>query len=218
MSEHAITVESGSSVRLKTAGKYCDRDIVVTATGGDLTVTQEMQNVIDTIITNGTGTAKTIESNVTSLRQYALRGADFVAVNLPNVTTMGTYAFHNCTALVDVHLPKITALGGYDFQNCRKVKVFDFPLLTSIGVASFYGCSGMTALILRSNTMCTLKNTGVFTNASVASGTGFVYVPKELVEDYKAASNWSSFASQIRALEDYTVDGTVTGELDESKI
>lgn len=33
MSEHNITVEGGSSVRLKTAGKYCDRDIVVTATG-----------------------------------------------------------------------------------------------------------------------------------------------------------------------------------------
>lgn len=29
-----ITVESGKSVRLTTAGKYCDRDIVVTATGG----------------------------------------------------------------------------------------------------------------------------------------------------------------------------------------
>lgn len=33
MSEHNITVESGTSVRLKTAGKYCDRDIVVAATG-----------------------------------------------------------------------------------------------------------------------------------------------------------------------------------------
>ena len=34
MSEHNITVQGGSSVRLPTAGKYCDRDIVVTATGG----------------------------------------------------------------------------------------------------------------------------------------------------------------------------------------
>lgn len=32
--EFDITVESGSSVRLPTSGKYCDRDIVVTATGG----------------------------------------------------------------------------------------------------------------------------------------------------------------------------------------
>lgn len=32
---HNITVEGGSTITLKTAGKYCDRDIVVTATGGD---------------------------------------------------------------------------------------------------------------------------------------------------------------------------------------
>lgn len=31
---HNIAVEGGTSVRLPTAGKYCDRDIVVTATGG----------------------------------------------------------------------------------------------------------------------------------------------------------------------------------------
>lgn len=31
---HNITVEGGTSVRLPTAGKYCDRDIVITATGG----------------------------------------------------------------------------------------------------------------------------------------------------------------------------------------
>lgn len=34
MSEFNITVEGGSSVRLPTAGKYCDRDIVVTAKSG----------------------------------------------------------------------------------------------------------------------------------------------------------------------------------------
>ena len=31
---HNITVEGGKSIRLKTAGKYCDRDIVVTSEGG----------------------------------------------------------------------------------------------------------------------------------------------------------------------------------------
>ena len=34
MSEHNITVEGGTSVRLPTAGNYCDRDIIVTAVGG----------------------------------------------------------------------------------------------------------------------------------------------------------------------------------------
>ena len=31
---HNITVEGGTSVRLPTAGKYCDRDILITGTGG----------------------------------------------------------------------------------------------------------------------------------------------------------------------------------------
>lgn len=34
MSEFNIEVAGGTSVRLPTAGKYCDRDIVITATGG----------------------------------------------------------------------------------------------------------------------------------------------------------------------------------------
>ena len=34
MSAFNLKVASGSSVRLPTAGKYCDRDIVITATGG----------------------------------------------------------------------------------------------------------------------------------------------------------------------------------------
>ena len=34
MSEFNITVEGGKSVKLLTGGKYCDRDIIVTAEGG----------------------------------------------------------------------------------------------------------------------------------------------------------------------------------------
>lgn len=34
MSDINISVEGGESKRLLTAGKYCDRDIVVTASGG----------------------------------------------------------------------------------------------------------------------------------------------------------------------------------------
>lgn len=32
--KHRISIDGGTSVRLPTAGKYCDRDIVITATGG----------------------------------------------------------------------------------------------------------------------------------------------------------------------------------------
>lgn len=45
MSEFNIEVQGGSSVRLPTGGKYCDRDIIVTASGGG--GTEEIENLID---------------------------------------------------------------------------------------------------------------------------------------------------------------------------
>ena len=50
-----ITVEGGTSVRLPTAGKYCDRDIVVTATGGGGSESPVIKPL--TITQNGTFTA-----------------------------------------------------------------------------------------------------------------------------------------------------------------
>jgi hypothetical protein len=72
--------------------------------------------------------------------------------------------------------------------------------------------------------VCALKNTSAFTNSSIASGTAYVYVPAaqlsdaDETKDYRRATNWSSLATQFRALEDYTVDGTITGELDLGKV
>lgn len=40
-----ITVEGGTSVRLPTEGKYCDRDIVITATGSG-TAPEDLDSVL----------------------------------------------------------------------------------------------------------------------------------------------------------------------------
>lgn len=42
-----------------------------------------------------------------------------------------------------------------------------------------------------------------FTNTLIASGTGFIYVPDALVESYKTATNWSTYADQILPLSEY---------------
>ena len=51
--------------------------------------------------------------------------------------------------------------------------------------------------------MATLANTNAFTNTPIKSGAGYIYVPAALVDSYKAATNWSVYADQIRAIEDY---------------
>ena len=61
-------------------------------------------------------------------------------------------------------------------------------------------------------------------HSKIAAGNGYIYVPRALLsdddetKDYRRATNWSTYAAQFRALEDYTVDGTTTGELDKTKI
>jgi hypothetical protein len=61
----------------------------------------------------------------------------------------------------------------------------------------------LTTVILRVNKVCTLANVSAFNNTPIKNGSGYVYVPSALVDSYKAASNWSTYAAQIRAIEDY---------------
>lgn len=53
MSEHNITVQGGSAVRLKTAGKYCDRDILVSATPGGVDLPELTNEGIDSDLMKG---------------------------------------------------------------------------------------------------------------------------------------------------------------------
>jgi hypothetical protein len=48
-----------------------------------------------------------------------------------------------------------------------------------------------------------LVNVSGVNNTPIGKGTGYVYVPSALIETYKTATNWSTFAAQFRAIEDY---------------
>jgi hypothetical protein len=111
----------------------------------------------------------------------------------------------------------ITKVSNLGFRENKGLKYVNLPHCKTIGANAFESTS-LKMLILSSETMCTLSNTSAFNSTPIKSGTGYIYVPRALVDTYKTATNWSTYANQFRALEDYTVDGTVTGELDESKI
>ena len=140
-----------------------------------------------------------------------------------NVTSIGTYAFSDCTQLTAADFPVATSIGDYAFRNCSKLTAADFPAATSIGRYAFYDCSKLTVFVLRSEVVVTMSNKNALSNTPIASGTGYIYVPRALLsdtdetKDYRRATNWSTYAAQFRALEDYTVDGTTTGELDPTK-
>lgn len=135
-----------------------------------------------------------------------------------SVKTIDYMTCLGCTALKVLSLPSLTYVGNQSFTDCISLTSLDFNELENIHYHSFYGCSKLTTLIIRASNVCSSQYSSNFTNTPIASGTGYIYVPSALVDSYKTATNWSVYADQFRALEDYTVDGTTTGELDESKI
>ena len=104
------------------------------------------------------------------------------------------------------------------FRSCIGIQKVDLAAVQGIGTECFIWAYPLTQLIIRTSTVCVLSNSNAFKDTAIASGTGYIYVPSALIDSYKTATNWSVYADQFRALEDYTVDGTTTGELDESKI
>ena len=149
-----------------------------------------------------------------------------VRVYLNNVKIVGDYAFQNCTSLSYVDAPNVTTLGrdafvksnitnielpnlmvaSYDaFVSCEKLKRANLGNVSSIRNYCFTNCFEFDTLILpNTERITTLESTNAFWYATkFEEGTGYIYVPRALLNSYKTATNWSNFANQFRAIEDY---------------
>lgn len=88
---HNITVESGKSIRLPTSGKYCDRDIIVTATGG------------------GSATAYTV-SSVDELPSNAVDGSTAI---VPSDSLVGEWEWKDNQSPLDLSMLNIPIGSDY---------------------------------------------------------------------------------------------------------
>lgn len=125
-------------------------------------------------------------------------------VLLPSMPDINANMFSSCTALEEVSFPKVTIVYSSAFSGCTALKkvVFD-KSVGFIRQTIFNNCSALTALVLKGETLSGLSYTNVFQNTPIENGTGYIYVPKALIEQYKVATNWITFAEQFRAIEDY---------------
>ena len=67
-----------------------------------------------------------------------------------NVTSIGNYAFCNCTGLTSITIPdSVTSIGDYAFYNCTGLTSITIPdSVISIGDYAFYNCSGLTSITI----------------------------------------------------------------------
>lgn len=122
------------------------------------------------------------------------------SINLPACTDAGEAAFFENYELTEVNLPNLENIGLMGFMNCFALEEIELPSITDIPTQCFFDCKSLTSLILSSPTMTTLGATNAFTGTPIASGEGYIYVPAELVDTYKSATNWQTYANQIVAI------------------
>lgn len=140
-----------------------------------------------------------------------------------SVESIPSLSFAGCKALKRLKFPKIKSIDSAVFMNCKALEIIEFSEqgnsnTITFGRSTFTGCTSLKALVLRNGVVHTLGGTSDYLSPTIEDGTGFIYVPRNYLETYKTATNWSVYAEQFRALEDYTVDGTLSGDIDETKI
>lgn len=141
--------------------------------------------------------------------------SELTSINLPMCTYAGYRAFQSCRSLKTVKLPICETIGAQCFISCYYVESIDIGFCTNIYAKTFSDCCSLKALVIRTNQVCQLANTNAFEYCYHILGTvnatynpdglkdGYIYVPDALVEDYKAATNWSTYADQIKPLSEY---------------
>lgn len=116
---------------------------------------------------------------------------------------IGQYAFQNCGALAIKEIPSgVTELPGNSFRYCHDITELTCNgLIQTIGSYAFGNCSSLKKVVFPNITSVpTLSNTNAFTGTPIANGTGYFYIPDTLVTQMQSASNWSTYASQIKGV------------------
>lgn len=193
------------------------------ATGGDYEITLEVTN--GTLILTGTaggggyaiyGSKENFNSHnrgrirrvhvgdsVTSIGQYCFANCYLLkkVSGMGDVTSIGNYAFNYCYSLTSITTPSgVTSIGNYAYSYCYSLtSATILDSVTSIGSSAFTVCYGVGEYHLLPTTPPTLGNSSVFNGIQSDC---VIYVPysadHSILEAYKTATNWSTYASKMQ--------------------
>lgn len=141
----------------------------------------------------------TIPDGVTSIgRQTFYYCYSLAFITIPSgVTSIGNYAFSDCISLASITIPSgVTSIKSSAFGNCYSLASITIPNgVTSIKSYAFYYCGGIVFYDFSNHTSVpALSSTDAFEKIAADCQ---IRVPASLVDTWKAATNWSTYANYI---------------------
>ena len=116
--------------------------------------------------------------------------------------------FYMCSSLTELDLSSFDTSKVINmalmFYHCDGLTELDLSSFDTNTVANnsnmFQYCTNLTKLIINRQDVFKMTSTNMFQSTPIASGTGYVYVPDNMVATYKSATNWSTYADQIKGM------------------
>ena len=140
----------------------------------------------------------TIPDSVTSIGGSAFEDCSgLTSITIGNsVTIIGDSTFSDCDGLTSITIPdSVTSIGNSAFKNCYGLTSVTIPdSVISIGAYAFSNCNKLTVDFSACTDIPTLESSDVFSNTSSRL---VIKVPSALVDEWKAATNWSTYADKI---------------------
>ena len=141
----------------------------------------------------------TIPDGITNIGASAFAACySLASITIPDgITSIEISAFYTCYSLAAIAIPDgITSIGANAFRSCHSLASITIPDgITSIGANAFRSCYGIAFYDFTSHTSVpTLSSTSAFTDIAADCQ---IRVPAALVDAWKAATNWSTYADHI---------------------
>ena len=200
-------------------------EIWYTSTYGTI-VEPSLDVIISNTCNNGQGII-VLDAPLTEIEWAAFADCtSLISIVLPDcVTYIGDLVFHNCTSLTSIAIPdSVTGIGSSAFECCDSLTSITIPdNVKEIGSQAFSNCSSLTSVTIGNSVTkidwspfdacwslkrvyCKATTPPILDNRGSLFGEVFgeeedivctIYVPRNSVEAYKAASGWRQYASSI---------------------
>ena len=165
---------------------------------GTLGYKDKLQQIVDRTVTEIT--AEDL-AGCTQIGTYTFYNRIMLnSVVIPNtVNLIGYYAFGSCIRLTNIVIPSsVTNIRGYSFFGCESLTSINLPSsIATIAENAFGYCTRLTNVTILATNPPTLENANAFDSTNNCP----IYVPAASVNAYKAATNWSSLADRIFAIQ-----------------
>ena len=86
--------------------------------------------------------SKYVGYHITTISSYGLADSSVEEFDFPLLTSIGQYAFQNCSGLTEIEIKAaITSIGNYAFYNCNQItQIITHKNIKTIGKEAFTGC------------------------------------------------------------------------------